>query len=135
MTGDPVGVGVSVWLLIQRRGTCGGRVVLAGLWSVGCQVRQPQIGRSADRQAGAFAGVAVSMVDEEAGRAGELVSLLRHDPHRELLPGQIRSGQLEAFRGVGLLDIDHRGLRLAVSLFQYLQGVLDHRVGSCRGAS
>jgi len=84
---------------------------------------------AADRQAGAFAGVAVSVVDEETGRAGELVGLSRHDPHREFLPGQVRPGQLEAFRGVGLLDIDRRGLRLAVSLFQYLQGVFDHRVG------
>ena len=51
---------------------------------------------AADRQACAVAGVAVSVVDEETGRAGELVGLSRHDPHREFLPGQVRPGQLEA---------------------------------------
>jgi len=44
-------------------------------------------------------------------------------------PDRSAPGQLEALRGVRLLDIDHRGLRLAASLPQYLQGVSDHRVG------
>ena len=61
---------------------------------------------AADRQARAFTGVAVTVVDQETGRAGELVGLLRRDPHRELLPGQVRTGQLEALRGVGLIDVN-----------------------------
>jgi len=35
---------------------------------------------------------------------------LRHDPYREFLPGQVRPGQLEAFRGVRFLDVDEGGL-------------------------
>ncbi len=88
MTRDPVGAWVSLRLLVQRQGKhagggCAGPVSSQSPAKSGGTV-------AADRQACAFAGVPVSVVDEEAGRAGELVSLLRHDPHRELLPGQVR---------------------------------------------
>ena len=60
--------------------------------------------------------MAVPVVDEKADRAGELVGLLRHDPHRELLTRQARRGILKAFRGVCFLDVYEGGPYLGASL-------------------
>src|SRR5690349_7240333 len=63
-------------------------------------------------------------MDQEATRAGELVGLFRDDPDRQLLAGQIGSGQFERFGGFRFVDVDNRGLGLVTSRLQFLQRIL-----------
>jgi len=79
---------------------------------------------AADRQTCAFPGVAVTVLDQETCRAGELVGLFRHDPHREFLPRQVRTGQLETLGGVGLIDVDNRRRGVVAPLRELIQRVL-----------
>jgi hypothetical protein len=53
-----------------------------------------------------------AVLDQQAAGAGELVLLTRQDLHRQFLTGEVRTGQLEALGGVGLLLIDAGGRRL-----------------------
>jgi hypothetical protein len=57
-------------------------------------------------------GKAAAVVDQEAGRACELVNPLRDDDHGQFLAGQIRPGQLEALPGVAVIQVHGRGLLL-----------------------
>jgi len=65
-----------------------------------------------------------SVVDQEAGRASELVGLCGHHAHRQFLPRQVRTGQFEGRGGVGLVDVDNGRRGVVAVLFELLQGVL-----------
>ncbi len=64
----------------------------------------------ADRAGVGPAREAAAVLDQKARRAGELVGLLGHDRHGQVLAGQIGTGQLHTFPGVGLVEIHDRGL-------------------------
>ena len=54
-------------------------------------------------------GQLTAVVNEEALRAGELVLELGNDMNAQLLTGQVRSGQLEAFSRLVLVLLDRGG--------------------------
>ena len=55
------------------------------------------------------------VTDQEARGAGEFIGLLRNNNDRQLFAGQIRTGKIDAFSGVVLIDVDHSGLRAAAA--------------------
>ncbi len=61
---------------------------------------------------------------QEAARARELVGLLRDDPHRQLLAGQIGAGQFEGLGGLRLVDVHDRRLGLVTPRLQFLERIL-----------
>jgi hypothetical protein len=67
-------------------------------------------------------------VHQEAAAAGELVRLLREHLDRQLLAGQVRAGELEALRRVGLVDVDRGRLRLVPTGLELVERVLSHVV-------
>src|SRR6476646_1752809 len=54
----------------------------------------------ADHHAVLLAGEPAAVMHQEAARACELVGLLRYDPYRQLLTGQIGARQFERFGGL-----------------------------------
>ena len=62
-------------------------------------------------------------MDQEALATGELVVLLRHDPHRELFTGQVGAGQFVGLGGVRLVHVDLAGRSLCTPGLQLLQRI------------
>jgi len=62
-----------------------------------------------------FEGHLGPVTDQEAGGAGEFIGLLRNNNDRQLFAGQIRTGKIDAFSGVVLIDVDHSSLRTATA--------------------
>src|SRR4051794_21932070 len=69
----------------------------------------------------ALAGDLGAVADQEAGRAGELVFARRNDLDHQFLARQVGTGQVDALGGVGILDVDQRGLRPSALGLQRLQ--------------
>jgi len=72
-----------------------------------------RVGQAQSMQTGRVSGPlarSAAVLDQKARRAGELVGLLGHDRHGQVLAGQIGTGQLHTFPGVGLVEIHDRGL-------------------------
>src|SRR5690606_41758881 len=66
---------------------------------------------SADLLAALLGGELTAVVHQEAARARELVGLTRDHTQRQLLVGQVGTGQLEGLGEIGLVDVDAaRGL-------------------------
>src|SRR5690606_22072577 len=79
---------------------------------------------AADLPAVAVGGELAAVVHQEAARAGELVRLPRDHPQRQLLVGQVRTGQLERLGEVGLVDVDRAGGLVGAPRLQLLEAVL-----------
>src|SRR5438067_11844402 len=69
-------------------------------------------------------GELAAVVHQETAHAAELVGLHRYDRHGQLLAGQVRAGQFEVLGGLGLVDVDPRGLRRRTACRQFLQVVV-----------
>src|SRR5512144_1478947 len=75
-----------------------------------------------------------AVVDEEAARARELVRLPREHPDAELLPRQVRTGELQRLGQLGLVDVDDAGGLVDAPCLELLDAVLAELVvGLARG--
>jgi hypothetical protein len=73
-------------------------------------------------------------VDQEAGRAGELVELLRHHLDRELFVGEVGTRQLEGLCSLGLVLVDLARVLLVptrLELFDAVLGLLFFGLARC----
>src|SRR4051794_28058678 len=82
---------------------------------------------AADELALALAGEPAAVVYQEAGRARELVTLLRKHTHGELLArhaGKVCAGKFEGLGQLGLVNVDRAGLRLGAPGLEFFDRVL-----------
>ena len=62
-----------------------------------------------------------AVADQEAGHAGELVLLWRNDGDYQFFGGEVRSGKIDAFGGVGLVEVEDCGLGACPACLKGLQ--------------
>lgn len=66
-------------------------------------------------------GQPAAVVHQKAAGAGEFVGLLRDDPDREFLVGEVGAGQFEGVDRIGFIHVDDRGRRVVTPARELLQ--------------
>src|ERR1700712_138093 len=83
----------------------------------------------ADHALADLACQAMAVLNQEATRTGELVTLLRHDPHGEFLTGEVCAGKFEVLEFFAVVHVEHGGRGVIATSGQLLERFVGDVIG------